>query len=427
MMTSRIQEVSFRSLTKAQNFSRDTRHGLHSYPARLLPNIPSYFFNSGILDRPGIILDPFAGSGTVLLESALAGHEVLGAEINPLATLITEVKLSKLNAAELREANSFLKRIIRDEPSGELPELPNIDHWYYKHVQRQLQCIFEAIRKISVRRVRRFFLLSFSTLVRNVSLADPRLSVPVRLKEEQYSEGHVFRASTAKRLRRLKRINVRRVFEEIVEGNIARIEASKLLKANFHGIANSVDSIVTFCDKKNLLGKVDAVITSPPYCGAQKYIRATSLQLYWLELVNQKKITRLHSASLGREHFPVREYETLHKTGIDEADQLLESIHQEYPLRAHIAAKFLTEMSQALFNISQCLKADGHLVLVIGNNTIRGREFPTSEYVAALAGMQGFKVESHFIDDIRSRGLMTARNKTASIINAEHVFVFRRK
>ena len=44
------------------------------------------------LDRPGVILDPFAGVGTTLVEAMLHGHNAIGFEINPYAALASELK-----------------------------------------------------------------------------------------------------------------------------------------------------------------------------------------------------------------------------------------------------------------------------------------------------------------------------------------------
>ena len=85
---------------------------------------------------------------------------------------------------------------------------------------------------------------------------------------------------------------------------------------------------------------------------------------------------------------------------------------------------YLIEMFDVLNVIWKCLRHGGKFVLVIGNNTVCGREFRSSDFVTSLAQQIGFELYLHFLDDIKSRGLMTARNKTASIINSEHVLVF---
>jgi len=426
-MSVKTRQVDFRELTKRESFTRDARHSLHSYPAKLLPNIPYFFLHSGILKDGGIVLDPFCGTGTVLLEASLSGRKTLGAEINPLATMITEVKMAKLGAKQLQNAHLAIKGLIPKQHDFPLPTFPNIDHWFYPHVQEQLQRLLEAVEQLPNAATRKFMLLCYSSTVRQVSLADPRLSVPVRLRHDQYDAGHMFYEQTNKRLRKLKRINVFRVFDDTVIANISRIAQSNFQGASrFDGLANSIATLPDYCKERNLLGKIDSVITSPPYCGAQKYLRSTSLQLYWLGLVDKEKMGDLHAHSLGREHYPKEEYSQLMATKIPDADSLLADIFEENPLRAHIASHYLIEMFDSLKIIWKCLRNGGKLVLVMGNNTICNREFRTSDFVTHMAKQIGFKMSLHFVDDIRSRGLMTARNKTASIINSEHVLVFQK-
>ena len=61
------------------------------------------------LKKKGIVLDPFAGVGTTLVEAALAGHDVIGFEINPYAALACR---TKLNAFEI-DANKLLETVSR--------------------------------------------------------------------------------------------------------------------------------------------------------------------------------------------------------------------------------------------------------------------------------------------------------------------------
>ena len=43
--------------------------------------------------EPGVVLDPFSGVGTTLVEADLAGHEAVGFEINPYAAFASRTKL----------------------------------------------------------------------------------------------------------------------------------------------------------------------------------------------------------------------------------------------------------------------------------------------------------------------------------------------
>jgi hypothetical protein len=46
--------------------------------------------------KSAIVLDPFAGVGTTLIQSAIRGYNVIGFEINPYAALAAEAKLNVL-------------------------------------------------------------------------------------------------------------------------------------------------------------------------------------------------------------------------------------------------------------------------------------------------------------------------------------------
>jgi hypothetical protein len=64
--------------------SRAHVHGFHSYPARMHPATARKLID-GLSEPGGSVLDPFCGSGTVLVEGLLAARRVVGVDANPLA------------------------------------------------------------------------------------------------------------------------------------------------------------------------------------------------------------------------------------------------------------------------------------------------------------------------------------------------------
>lgn len=70
------------------------------------------------LPERGIVLDPFAGVGTTLLEAVLLGHQAIGFEINPYAALASKVKLNACHIsterlrAEIRRLQAFYLQCI---------------------------------------------------------------------------------------------------------------------------------------------------------------------------------------------------------------------------------------------------------------------------------------------------------------------------
>lgn len=71
--TYRPVTVNFRRLVPWLRYSAErASHSIHPYPAKVLVNIPHFFLANDILSGDGdTVLDPFCGSGTVLLEAIL--------------------------------------------------------------------------------------------------------------------------------------------------------------------------------------------------------------------------------------------------------------------------------------------------------------------------------------------------------------------
>ncbi|MEO7093430.1 MAG: DNA methyltransferase, partial [Polyangiales bacterium] len=76
-------------------------HGFHSYPARLHP-VTAARLVAGLAPEKGVVLDPFCGSGTVLVESRLAGRRAVGTDVNPLAIRLAHLKVRGLPEEERR-------------------------------------------------------------------------------------------------------------------------------------------------------------------------------------------------------------------------------------------------------------------------------------------------------------------------------------
>jgi DNA modification methylase len=414
-------EVDFRVLMAGFAPERHT-HMMHSYPAKLLPQIPAFFLNSKKTlnrKRTPVLADPFCGSGTVLLEGALRGFEVIGADTNPLARLIARVKTNPISTQKIREQLSLLNRRIIRIASCELPPVINLLEWYSAPIAQELGKLRIGIAEIESTAVREFMLVCLSACVRKMSCADPRLSVPVKInlaRKTKYGQHFI---QLKKHLDHLKAENVISTFNIIVEKNISRMESLKhtLGRKPTVSIFEDARRLHTNLDEKS----VDFIITSPPYVGAQKYIRSSSLSLGWLDFAYEDGLRPLERSTIGREHFAKREVETKTRTSLKNADKLLGLIRKQNPLRAHITATYLNEMSSALSSMHRIIKRRGNLILVAGPNTICGYHFDTPTFIEQLAHKVGFRTQFKLVDHIRSRGLMTKRNKTAGLISSEIV------
>lgn len=421
--------VNFKDMVDCIKFQDRATHSIHTYPAKLLPNIPYFFINNDFFVKDNeFVLDPFSGSGTVLLEAMLSGKNSYGCDANPLARLISKVKTSTYNTAILKDIIASLKIEVQNAtvgPNDKFPDVVNIDYWFLPNIKLQLQAILKAIKKISDDEDKDFFILCFSNCVKKVSLADSRISVPVRAKlNREFNTLHPFFDESKLKLKKLEDLDVFQKFTEIVYDNIKRFENKDkvISKLQFTKI------ISDDARKLNLKNQcVDLIISSPPYAGAQKYIRACSLNLGWTELSSKDNLRALDKQNIGRENYSKSDYLNLKVTDIEDADVLLKEIYSVNPLRAHIAANYLLEMNQAIIEASRVLKKGRYFILIAANNQVCGREFKTQEYLRKMAENAGLKTVCRLVDDIKSYGLMTKRNKTASVITCEWVLILKKE
>ncbi len=80
------------------------RANLFNWRGQFTPEFVEYILSSSNLQSNALIADPFAGSGTVLIESAIKGYSSVGFEINPAAyQMACFYKYSNLNIAERHE------------------------------------------------------------------------------------------------------------------------------------------------------------------------------------------------------------------------------------------------------------------------------------------------------------------------------------
>ncbi|MBN1212781.1 MAG: site-specific DNA-methyltransferase [candidate division Zixibacteria bacterium] len=87
-------------------------HRLHPYKGKFIPQLVEYFLDSHTdklkhniyFSKGDIVLDPFCGSGTTLVQSNELGIHAVGIDISVFNTMISNVKVDKHNIPVIREA-----------------------------------------------------------------------------------------------------------------------------------------------------------------------------------------------------------------------------------------------------------------------------------------------------------------------------------
>lgn len=332
-------------------------HGIHPYPAKYIPQIPNALIQE--LSHVGdTVADIFCGSGTTLLEALQLKRNAIGIDANPLATLISSAKTTRLSAQQftlLDDHISICKTFLNDlsglpEPkTGKLryrsgnwrPEPKVSEFWFLPHVVEELAELRYIINKIEDVAVRTLCQVSLSAIIVNVSKQDSDTRYVRREKDTQYGD------TTKKYLSRLTKTKS------------STKELSDLLESRFScSVYNS--SILDSPESEPF----DLMVTSPPYPNAFSYHLYHRTRMLWL--------------------------------GQDQAKFKKEEIgsHRKYSSKSRNAATEQTfrDEFESIFNwLRGRLKNNGYACLVIGDSTIRGETIDNASLLSEVASGIGFR------------------------------------
>lgn len=423
-------------------------HNIHSYPGRLFPYIPIFFLSTNkFCPANGKVLDPFSGSGTVLLESIVNPYfkrDAYGVEINPLGRLISKVKTTPIDPKELdRKVNYLYKLIGKTRQNNKLkvsiPEFKNIDLWFSKSSKNGLGRIKACIELLEDNDCKDFLWVCFTKLVRNVSRADPNIPPPVLLKVEKYENSYRYERLKAL-VKRNENPNIDEIFKGIITENSDRVKhlweikelKEKQVKAEivWNDSRNIKRGRYTFkgiIDKRNARGirdSISMIITSPPYLSAQKYVRSTKLELLWLGIASENELNELNKQTIGTEGVSLKNEKQ--EIGIAIIDNLLTKLGKISKERMLITYEYFMNMRQVFTQCYDVLKSNGFMVLVIGNNAVSNLTVNTAHLLTELAKKSGFRVVIVLRDEIKCRGMITKRHDTGGLIKDEFIIVLKK-
>ena len=387
--------VSFRELVGPIP-ADDATHAIYPYPARLLRQIPRFFLHcSQLSSSTEAVLDPFCGSGTVLVEATLAGRPSWGVDPNPFAQLLSRAKTTFVESGRVQDAFAVvLERARHAGVKTPVPDVINPTLWWSATVLDALSAVFAVIEDANADPdTSRLLKLGLAIVAERTSLRDPRIPVPVRRADwKDYSA-------------RQSRDEVWSQLEStgsFIAGRVGRLEPTRFVHTTVMGKLSQDLTDSDFAADAPAL-----TITSPPYGAAQKYVRSTSLAIGWAGLGKTQDLARLERMSTGREH--LRTHDVAPDFLDPEVASELSRIAEISPVRSAIYAHYFHEMKQAFDALARVSKSDHALVLVTGDNMVAGHPIPTSRLLSRLAAVAGFQLKLELRDRVRGRSLLTVR------------------
>ena len=192
----KMKKIKFKD--KSWNFERfDTKnsvHNLHSYPAMLTPSLVNRVFNE-LDNEVDVVLDPFVGSGTVLVESLKRDFSnIYGFDINPLALLISKVKTTHIPEGLLINSQKDIeKRFLKYKKEKRLfkellPNNLNVKYWFKPSIARDLTLLKKSINAQENKDVKDFFNIVLAEIALRTSYKRSNEFKMYRLPEEKLSK-----------------------------------------------------------------------------------------------------------------------------------------------------------------------------------------------------------------------------------------------
>ena len=216
---------------------------------------------------------------------------------------------------------------------------------------------------------------------------------------------------------------VHQAFADRVQLNIARV--SELSQVTPYGrpriLGRRAEAAATGLPRNS----VDLIITSPPYCGAQKYVRSLSLEMLALGF-RKAELAAADRRTLGTERLSVRDARERLHTGLCEADSVVQDISEVNLTRALMVAEYVRYLGGFAKECARVLRRDGEAFVTFGSSRVAGRPIAWDEFFRPLALRAGLTLVGVLIDRIPSRGLMTTRHYTSNTIDDERVVWLRK-
>lgn len=347
------------------------RKSVHAFPARMAPEIALEKIE--LLTEPGgTVLDPMCGSGTVVRLAGEAERYAIGADVDPLAVLITRTACYGSWAKNLAaRAEAVLERASRLGPSvpewirGDRETNDFIDYWF---AAPQL----EDLSRIS-----------------RILIGGPRSDDPLRVALSRMIVTKEMAASLA---RDTSHSRPHRVADdndyEVFSGFLKSAEKLEALMDNARGQHRPS---IRRADARTLgfvrAASIDLCVTSPPYLNAIDYLRGHKMSLVWLGWT-VGALREIRAGSVGVE----RGLEGVNPE-VNEIAAAAVPLMSELPrARQGMVLHFAHDMDRLARSLARVTKQGGHLVMVVADSQLKGVPISNATICRRTADRNGFEL-----------------------------------
>lgn len=322
--------------------------------------------------RPGdLVVDPFAGAGTIPLEAALRGRQAFGADISPYARILSQAKLSP--PASMEAAMAMAETALQEAALLPMPDLRSVPAWVrdFFHPETLREVLnFATVCRRSSNEFLMANLLGILHHQRPGFLSYPSSHLVPYLRDKKYPRRKFPEMYAYRELRPRLLAKIRRSYKRF-----QRPPAS--MKAKFKGTA---------VQQLALPSQIGALITSPPYMNALDYGRDNRLRLWFIDPL------------------------------------LVEKVDNDVTQRRQA---FIDAMTSLAVKVEQSLKPKGYCVFVVGEALRRSFTAHPSEAVINIMAHQArsLRLKAVLADKIPD---VRRTRRECKGVKLEHTLVFQR-
>ncbi|MBR1688010.1 MAG: hypothetical protein IJ710_05675 [Prevotella sp.] len=311
-------------------------HSIHPYHAKFYPGIPLYFIQK-YATKESVVLDPFCGSGTTLVETNLAGLEADGVDINFLSAKMSRAKTLKTDREKLEQYADY----IRSSTDERDIHFPDHEYWLTTENYRKICRLLNGIQSIEDEDYRNVFEVLLSAIIKTVCN-----------KRDTWNYGYIADNVLPNKPCLL---DAERTFWKRYE---SYLEAVEELPADYENRAR-----VFCCDVSDFRPdrQYDLVITSPPYPFAVDFARYNRLSYYLLGEDLDDAVNRETGARNKRN-------------------------------RRGCVEQFFSEMETIYQSIHRCTKSGGLLCMTIGDTKRKKSPILFTEWLTHLLNTWGWSI-----------------------------------
>ncbi len=353
---------------------------IHPFPARMAPSI--VWERLPATGEQLRILDPMAGSGTVLVGARKRGHQAVGCDTDPLALLISKAWCTTVDDKRLEcRAVCVLeraKRLYRQLPLRDAyPVRANdetkefVRFWFDPTNRRQLASLARAISRVRDIDERRLLWCALSRLIIT------KTTGVSRAMDVSHSRPHrVYPRAPIKAFDRFL-LSVRTVAKRAPfrDGQDAGPEA----------VVNDGDARAMPVETDS----IDMLITSPPYLNAIDYMRGHKFSLVWMGY-QVDSLRGIRASNVGTE---LGDSEAVTER-VGQVVDAMGDLDGVSPKTQRMMNRYAGDINLIMGETRRVLRDLGRAVFVVGDSTIRGTFIQNSIAVHRLGEHNGLELVS---------------------------------